>query len=63
MIEWVIIAVLAYALSLLLIDVLNKKKTEIDGAHTVVSFDTFFANFDGNSGNVNRKIAKVLYYH
>lgn len=59
MLEWVIIAALACVSSLFLIDILNTKKTEINGAHAVVRFETVFANFDGNSGNENEQIAKV----
>lgn len=59
MLEWVIIAALACVSSLFLIDILNTKKTEINGAHAVVRFETVSANFDGNSGNENEQIAKV----
>ena len=43
MLEWVIIATLACVSSLFLIEILNTKKTEINGAHAVVRFETVSA--------------------
>lgn len=51
MLELVIVAIFAGVFSLLLIDFFTKKKTEINGAHVVVSFKTVSANFEENFRN------------